>query len=280
MGMRFQVLGPLRAWREERELALGPPKQRMVLGALLLNPCGRVGTGEISALLWGESPPPTAVNTVQTYVKRLRGLLQPERPARTTAGSMLRRVHGGYSLMLDADSLDLLRFRHLLSTAKLEGSGAVPAEALTMFHGLPLADLSDYPRTEANLAAVEQELITAMVAAARTPDRHDRAALITGLEVMVRHHPLNEPLHAALMRVYSHGGRQAEALVVFDQIRRRLGDELGADPGEELRRANLAALTRGPVVASAGSRPEFAEILAALVDASERALAYLDDRAS
>ncbi|MET8162465.1 BTAD domain-containing putative transcriptional regulator [Sphaerisporangium sp. NPDC005289] len=254
MGVRFQVLGPLRAWREECELALGPPKQRVVLGALLLNPCGRVSTSEISSLLWGESPPPTAVNTIQTYVKRLRGLLQPERLSGTTADSMLRRVHGGYSLMLDEDSLDLLRFRLLLSTAKHEGSGAVPAEVLTMFHGLPLEDLSDYPRTDANLAAVEQELITAMVVAARAPDRYDHAELITGLEGLARHYPLSEPLHAALMRVYNHAGRQAEALVVFEQIRRRLGDELGADPGEELRCANMEALTQRPIVASPGSR--------------------------
>lgn len=254
MGVRFQVLGPLRAWREECELALGSPKQRVVLGALLLNPCGRVSTSEISSLLWGESPPPTAVNTIQTYVKRLRGLLQPERVSGTAADSMLKRVHGGYSLILDEDSLDLLRFRFLLSTAKHEGSETVPAEALTMFHGLPLEDLSAFPRTDANLAAVEQELITAMVVAARAPGRHDRAELIRGLEGLARHYPLSEPLHAALMRVYNHAGRQAEALMVFDQIRRRLGEELGADPGEELRRVNMEALTQRPVVASPGPR--------------------------
>jgi DNA-binding SARP family transcriptional activator len=113
---RFAVLGPVRAWRGDTELALGPPKQRALLALLLTEAGHPVAVHEIVDALWGQDPPDSAVNVVQRHVGALRRLLEPDLPAGDQS-RWLVRGSGGYRLEVEPDDLDLLRFRALRQQA-------------------------------------------------------------------------------------------------------------------------------------------------------------------
>lgn len=242
--LRFEVLGPLRAWRGDEEVPLGSAKQRAVAGLLLLNTGRPVGREEIIDFLWGERPPATAVNTVQTYIKRLRQLMEPERVARRPS-AVLRSEAGGYRLDLGEDAVDLLRFRALVSEARARppavAAGLLGA-ALELRRGLPLEDLGGWVREVPAVVAVEREIVAAALQAAEA----GAAEVGPVLADLSARFPLDEPLHVALMKAYRSAGRQAEALQVFERVRALLRDELGVDPGPELRRAHLALLATPP----------------------------------
>src|SRR3954469_9497348 len=108
-GLRFAVLGPVRAWRDDTELDLGTPQQRAVLGALLLRR-GRTATAEeLVDALWGEEPPARAMTALRTYASRLRGVLEPGRAARQKSNLMVSEA-GGYALRIPHEALDLTGF--------------------------------------------------------------------------------------------------------------------------------------------------------------------------
>lgn len=115
--LRFQVLGPVRAWRGDRRLDLGPPQQRAVLAVLLLHEGRPVSVPQLVDALWGEQPPPRAVGTLRTYVSRLRALLEPDRRPRQTA-RLLVSAGGGYALRVPGRALDSARFEVRLVTAR------------------------------------------------------------------------------------------------------------------------------------------------------------------
>ena len=106
--VRIQVLGSLRAWRDGAELDLGPPGRRTVLGLLALAGGDAVARRDLVDALWGDRPPPSAVNVVQTHVKHLRRLLEPGRAPRAGSG-VLPHVGGGYAVRRDAVDVDLWR---------------------------------------------------------------------------------------------------------------------------------------------------------------------------
>ena len=109
--MEFRVLGPLEVTEEGRSQPLGGPKQRTVLAHLLLSANRLVAGEKLMDALWGEEPPPSARNTLQGYIKRLRKVVGAER---------IEHAAGGYLLRADAAELDLLRFESLV-----EGSRAL-----------------------------------------------------------------------------------------------------------------------------------------------------------
>src|ERR1700733_11995042 len=108
--LRLNVLGPLTAWRGQTPLELGPPRQRAVLGLLAANPGTQVRRETLNDWLWGEAIPATAVNLVQTYVARLRRILEPHRQFRDRGGH-LASVGTGYRLQATKEELDVLAFR-------------------------------------------------------------------------------------------------------------------------------------------------------------------------
>src|SRR5688572_19702619 len=110
------VLGPTRLVREGEPLDVGPMGRRAVLGLLALAHGRPLARREMVDALWGEHPPPTAVNVIQTHVKHLRQLLEPDRRARTPS-ARLPSVGDGYALRLPADAVDVVQFRELVSQA-------------------------------------------------------------------------------------------------------------------------------------------------------------------
>jgi DNA-binding winged helix-turn-helix (wHTH) protein len=114
--LRFEILGPLRAWREDTELDLGPGKQRAVLAVLLLNANRPTPTSRIIDAVWGDLPPENGVNVVQKYVAGLRRILEPGRSPRTP-GQLLTWTEAGYTLHVPPGGLDTDVFREHVALA-------------------------------------------------------------------------------------------------------------------------------------------------------------------
>lgn len=239
--LRFRVLGPFEVLDAQGPLVLGSARRRALLALLTLN-AGRVVSAErLVDALWGDSPPRTAVHVLQVYVSDLRRALPPE---------VLVTVAPGYALRVAEDALDLVEFERLVARGRssLTAGDTVSAseslrQALALWRGPVLEDLADegFVKVEARrleelrLAAIELDAEAALA-------RGDDPDLVAHLLTLVAEHPFRERPHALLMRALAASGRQAEALDVFATVRARLTDELGIEPGSELRAAQTAVL--------------------------------------
>ena len=231
--MYFAVLGPLEVRRDGRSLSLGGPKQRAILAMLLLEANRPLSKERLTDGVWGEQPPSSASETLDAYIYRLRKLLGPDR---------LTRRPGGYLLRLEADELDLIVFEELVSQAEQQllinpaAAAAKLRQALGLWRGAALADLS-YEPFAAGLTDQLEELRLAAV------ERRLEAELATGLglelvaelEQLARDHPTRERIVAHLMLALYRAGRQVDALAAMQICRRRLAEEVGIEPGPELR---------------------------------------------
>jgi DNA-binding SARP family transcriptional activator/Tfp pilus assembly protein PilF len=243
-GIWLQVLGPLAAWRDGALVQLAAPKQRAVLGLLALRANAVVHRDALIDVVWGEDPPATAVNLVQAYASRLRRLLDPSGEA-----GLLVSVGTSYRLRLDADQLDLLGFGQLVDRGRAcaQAGDARAAchwyqQALGLWHGEPLADVDllrghpavvDLDRQRAAMIAEYAELAMATGLAAQ---------VLPHLERLAEREPLDERAHALLMLALAGSGQQATALHLYEELRRRLDDQLGVHPGAELSEAHLRVL--------------------------------------
>jgi WD40 repeat protein/DNA-binding SARP family transcriptional activator len=240
--VRFQVLGPLEVAGPDGPIALGAPKQRAVLAHLLVSANRVVPAETLIDRLWGEDPPETARNTLQTYVSHLRKALGPDR---------IEGRSPGYVLHVEPAELDSARFEHLLAEAR-EADGqadlvsTVLREALELWRGPAFADVArdglaaEIARLdELRLGALEQRIDADLAAG-----HHDD--LIGELDGLTREHPLRERLWAHLMLALYRSGRQADALGAFQRARELLADELGVDPSPELVRLHERVLRQDP----------------------------------
>jgi transcriptional regulator with XRE-family HTH domain len=146
-GVRLQVLGSLAAWRDGEEVALGPARERAVLGLLAARPNSVVRREAICEALWDGGPPATALAMVQSYVGRLRRLLGPPRGP-GGAGGLLLATGSGYRLQVTHEQLDLIEFTRVCARAREaaragrhEVACARYEEALALWQGEPLADI-------------------------------------------------------------------------------------------------------------------------------------------
>ena len=247
--VRFTVLGTVRAWRGETELNVGPPQQRAVLALLLANVGRPVSLSEIIEVLWGPDMPSTAANVVHRYVGMLRRVLEPDLPARA-AGRWLVRSGGGYLIRADAGAVDLLRFRELCADARRWAGEGQPGQATEQFvHALALwqgpaaSGIPGSARECSTFAALDREHLVAVAEAADVAARCGMVErVLPALRRSAERNPLDEPLHARLVIALAESGRQAEALDTWQEMRTRLRDELGVDPGPELRAAQSQVL--------------------------------------
>ncbi|MGI5519993.1 BTAD domain-containing putative transcriptional regulator [Micromonospora sp. CA-259024] len=231
----------MRAWRQGREIPVGPPKQRAVLGLLASRVNDVVGFEEIIDAVWGSSVPPTAANGVHTYIARLRRLLEPGR-TRREAGEVLVSTGGGYALFMESDDLDVARFDRLVREARvLRGRSEFRAAEETLGNALRLWRGEAYQGLPGTFAEVER----ARLNESRLTATEGRAQLLLDLgqpaeaaavlSDAVATEPLRERLRGLLMRALYRSGRQADALCLYRQTRKILRDELGIEPHEELR---------------------------------------------
>jgi len=248
----LQVLGPLRVWQGDTEVDAGPPQQRCLLALLLAGEGHPIGVPELIELLWGADPPPSALNVIQKYIGLLRRVLEPGLPPRV-AGSYLVRHGNGYRFAAGPElTLDLVRFRRLVAEAKAFAGSDEPghaldryAEALRLRHGPAGDGLTGTAAARAIFAGLDDEFTDAVLAAADIAVQVRRPArLLTPLRRAATLDPLNEHVQASLVTTLAAAGHQAEALAAYRSIRRRLADELGIDPGQDLREAYVRVLTQ------------------------------------
>ncbi len=220
-----------------------------MLALLLLNAGSRVGREQITEFLWAGRAPSSAVNVVQTYVRRLRAVLEPERSFRGPS-VLLRSLPDGYLLDPEAAAIDLAEYRALVGAAgtaavsgAAEAAAALLRRAAELRYGAPLADLGPAIRGRPEVVRLTHELAQSAIAWSALPAG---TAALADLQEFAALLPMYETLHAALVRTLSAAGRRAEALAAYQAIRLRLREELGLDPAQELRRAHLEALAANP----------------------------------
>jgi len=228
----FRILGDVEARSQWRRLDIGHARQRCVLACLLIDVNRATSADQLVDRVWADDPPHRARNALAAYVSRLRQLL---------AAEDVPIVHGpgGYTLTVDALSVDLHLFREMASRARaatdpVEAAGHFE-RALGLWRGAPLATL-DTPWANDVRTSLEAERLSVVL------DRND-AALATGghaellgeLVATAQEHPLDERVAGQLMLAQYFSGRQADALETYRRVRNRLVDELGVDPGPKLR---------------------------------------------
>ncbi|TDC34079.1 hypothetical protein E1211_18125 [Micromonospora sp. 15K316] len=257
----FSVLGSIRVVRAGAELHLGARQQRLVLALLLARAGSPVSLAELVDLLWDEeAAPASAANVVHRHVGVLRRLFEPGLPIRS-AGRYILRELAGYRLHADEDSLDLLRFRSLSRLAGRRLQDGDPESALRHFlDGLRLwrgrcaTGLEPASRLHPAFLAVEAERAQAVREAADAAERCGRlSAVLPPLRQAAEQHPLDESLQSRLLLALAADGRQAEAVETYRVVRRRLAEDLGIDPGDELREAYDRLLHQRTRPARAGS---------------------------
>ncbi|MGW0909142.1 BTAD domain-containing putative transcriptional regulator [Streptomyces sp. NPDC002853] len=235
-------------------LALGGVRLRMLLARLALEGGRPVSVDALVDGLWGEQPPADAGNALQALVSRLRKALR--------GAGTVDSVAGGYRVTVDADDVDAHCFETLAAQGRRELAAGRPAEAastladaLALWRGPALTDVLEAPFARPAAARLDD------LRTAAAEDRFDaelrlgrHADILADLESAGAHSPLSERTAALRMRALSAAGRNADALGVYEEIRGRLGDELGVDPSAELRDVHLALL-RGEL-AQPVARPE------------------------
>jgi DNA-binding SARP family transcriptional activator len=253
--MRFQILGPLEISDGSGTVHLGGGKQRAVLALLLLRANEIVSTDALVEGLWGEAPPATAAKIVQNYVSQLRKALDRPGDVLVTHGS------SGYSLRVGTDELDADRFERLfdegrraLADGQPEEASRKLREALALWRGPPLSDFAFDSFAQTEIARLEERRLVALEERIEADLALGRAAdLVAEIESLVAQHPLRERLRAELMLALYRSGRQAEALHVFQDARRKLVDELGVEPGPALQQLQRAILAHDPSLGPAGA---------------------------
>jgi predicted ATPase/DNA-binding SARP family transcriptional activator len=239
--MEYRLLGPFEAQAGDDPLQLGGSKQRGLLAVLALNANRVVSRERLIDALWGDRPPPTAVESVQVYVSRLRKLLPAE--------SLLTRP-SGYLLRVEPDAVDILRFERLVAEARsLESEHAADAfrAALGLWRGPPLAEF-DEPFAAVEAARLEDARLAALEDRLDADFALGRHAEVVGeLEGLVSAYPYRERLRAQLMLALYRSDRQAEALAAYRDARAML-DELGVEPSRRLRALEKAMLTQDPAL--------------------------------
>ena len=255
--VEFSVLGPLLVMGDGQPIEIRGAKERTLL-AILVSRAGQVvSTHELVDALWGDNPPRTAAKSLQTHVLRLRNMLEPHRMGRPR---LIVTEGQGYRLVVEPGQVDATRFVRLVDAAQRSAPQAALEplrEALELWRGPAYAGLDSAAPLAADARRLEEVRLVALegtCAAELEVGRHDHA--IAELERLVTEHPLRERLWGLLMTGLYRAGRQADALGAFERARQVLAEDLGIDPGPELRSLQARVLAQDAALGQA--RPTFA----------------------
>lgn len=242
------MLGPLEVTDGEARLTPSRLKERILLALLLANAGRTVSTAEVNHALWGGNPPASARSNLHSYMVALRRTLNGSPGA---GGDRLCRTGGGYLLRVEDGEVDARMFERLVHSGRCALKDGQPAAAvrdldaaLRLWRGSPLMDIrsvsADLRREvarfeELRLVAVED------MAEANMAVGHDEE-VVASLQGLVDEYPLRERLWSLLMRAWYRTGRQGEALAAYQRVYRLLDDELGVEPGLELKRVHQLIL--------------------------------------
>ncbi|WP_158973302.1 AfsR/SARP family transcriptional regulator [Streptomyces griseus] len=239
--LEFRLLGPVSVIREGAAVPLSGAKIHTVLAVLLLARGALVADSRLSALLWGDEPPPTSNAQIYTYVSRLR----------KTLGNHVRIIRKGPGYVFDAREaeVDLFSFERLdrlgrqaLEEARYEEAGQLLGGALDCWSGQALENVTEHllrferPRLEFLWVQALERRIEADMSLGR------HRSLVPELLSLVTRFPMDENLRAHLITALHRSDRQAEAVQVYGEGRRILDEQLGVVPGQQLSGAYLRML--------------------------------------
>ncbi|WP_394618664.1 tetratricopeptide repeat protein [Lentzea sp. JNUCC 0626] len=238
--MEFRLLGPLEVLRDGVEVTVPSAKQRVVLATLLLRANQVVTLDELIDRLWEGDTPTGPRGTAQAYVMRLRKVLGDDAAA-------IETVENGYRLRVSPDQLDLARFRDELRQAEGDAEAAHLRAALALWRGRPLGNVPSGTIQREDVPWLDEQRLQALERRVQLDvDGGGHNEAITELRTLTAEHPMRERFWAQLMLALFRAGRQADALDAHRRLTRWLADELGVDPGEEVRRLHLAILGNDP----------------------------------
>ena len=239
--LAFAILGALRVTNSDAEIDLGGRQQRAVLARLIVNGASGASLEQLANMLWGDRTPRGFVTTIHTYLFHLRKILEPDRRRGARAGVIVTE-HRRYRLVLASEALDMTVFERaveqgerLFSAGMSDVATTELERGLALWRGEVLADLSDYGFVSPLAARLNDRRLTALEALADCQlELGHAASAAASLVELIGQHPLHEQLHQRYMLSLYRLGRQSEALACYDELRRRLRDQLGIDPSPPL----------------------------------------------
>jgi DNA-binding SARP family transcriptional activator len=247
--MDFRVLGPVEVWVDGRALVAARPQQTAVLAMLAVDANRLIRTETLIDRIWGDRPPERARRTLHTHISRIRRMLE-QRGAPGSAPVRLLWRPGGYVLNVDAERVDLHRFHRLVAQADVASGAAerVAAlrQAMALWRGEPLADVPGEWAGRVREAWRQHYLAAVAAWAQAEVEVGNPAGVIGPLTALAGEYPLAEHLVAALMRALHAAGRTADALDRYVRLRHRLVEEVGVEPGTEVRALHRAILRGEP----------------------------------
>lgn len=266
--MEFRVLGPLEVLDGGTALALGGPRQRLVLAYLILEANRVVSTDRLIDRIWGDEPPDAARAALFAYISRLRKLLGPAR---------IKARPPGYVLAAERNDIDALRFADLVEEAhrgvdNRDLAAARLTEALQLWRGGALSDLVDSEALRPEIARLEAMRLGALEDRAEAEiDLGRLRKAIPQLEALTAEFPFRERLWSQLILALYRSGRQGDALSAYHRARTTLVEELGIDPSVELRHLHEQVLQQDPALDSPAPQPTQAQPAAAVGGATHAA---------
>src|SRR5215469_15699124 len=244
--MRVGVLGPLEVRVAGQQVTIAGPLPRRLLALLVTRPGRFLTVGALIDGLWGDDPPAAARETLQSHVARLRRSLGE-------SGEIIAGP-AGYQLAVDAADVDAFAFvtavqagHRALAGGNLPVAAAELSVGLALWRGPAFAEFGGCATLEAEAARLEQLRLDAVewrIDAELASG--DLAPPVGDLEALVREHPTREGLWALLMRAMYRAGRQSDALEAYRRARRALVNELGVEPGRQLREVERLVLAQDP----------------------------------
>jgi predicted ATPase/DNA-binding SARP family transcriptional activator len=240
--IEFRLLGPVEAVRNGSALPLGGPRQRTLLALLLIARGRRVPAGELVEELWHGAPPAGASTTLPSYVSRLRATI--------AEGAAITGDTSGYALDVALERVDALQFERLIAEGReaLE-RGAVRraakrlGAAQALWRGRPFGGTEEEGALRVEADRLEELRLVAVEARIEADLALGMAGdLIEELEALVVEHPYRERFWQQLMLALYRAQRQAEALAAYRRARTIFDEELGLEPGAELKALEQAIL--------------------------------------
>jgi DNA-binding SARP family transcriptional activator/tetratricopeptide (TPR) repeat protein len=254
--VRFELLGPLRAWREDVSINLGPVQQRVVLAVLLLQQNRLIGRQQLVNAVWGEAEPRYAANLLHRHVSGLRSVLGLGRNFAAASGR-LAWMDGGYLLTVPAGGVDLELFDQEVDRARQARAARDLAAATGLLRGAlarwrgPVCDGLSSPFLDAQRERLNERRINVVEECIELDlTVGGRVDLLTELRQLVAEYPFRENLHGLLMLALYRSGRRADALAAFQDVRHLLRKELGVEPAARLQRLHQQILTADPELAA------------------------------
>jgi DNA-binding SARP family transcriptional activator len=263
--VRFCVLGTLEMTGADGVIALGSPKQRRLMAALISRAGEPVSVDTLVHAVWEDAAPRSAAKTLQGYVVHLRQALAQSADTSGRRATIVTAL-GGYLLDADPDAVDAVRFTLLLNRSRQAAAvqdwtsaRVFVAEGLALWRGPAYAEFAGSEFAAAEAARLEELKLVAVETRFEIDlALGEDAELVPELEKAIGEQPTRERLWELVIRALYRAGRQSDALLAYVRARTVLADELGVDPGPGLQAVHAAVLAQDPALNRPSSRSPLA----------------------